>query len=302
MKGLQEIADTKELSWCFLTMTLPGAYHINPTSGKKHWDGASPKEQQAQLGEWWARLRSTCAKKGLKLWGMRVVEAHIDGTVHWHALVYLKKQQISILYEQFRRIWKSKAAGDVTVGKEGLVNNGKAASASSYVMKYLLKDFKYHNYEEAKPDDISHSAWKELWQLRAYQFFGMKATASVWRLMRRFDSKGTGLNHPLIDLAKNNQSALFSDYVKDYDVQLIKTENINKYDEKTYKSTGFIINGVEYDCSTGEWVIIDTQTFRVPTADTVRYKLSKRNALNRAFLNNLGGNSNEKLDNPPDIP
>jgi len=312
LKGLQDIAEAQEkdkdlkgnekLTWCFLTMTLPGVYHINPKSGAKNWDSSSPKEQQEKLVEWWARLRSTCAKKGLKLWGMRVVEAHIDGTVHWHALVYLKHNQVATLYDQFRRIWKNKNAGDITVGKKGVVNNKEPAAAASYVMKYLMKDFKYQNYEDAKPDDISHSAWKELWQLRAYQFFGMRATASVWRLMRRFNTEKADLNHSLIQLAKGNESALFSDAIKKHNVELIKSENTNKYGEKTYKNTGFTIDGITYDCSTGEWMIVDTQSCVSSSVDTVRYKLSKRNALNRAFLNNLGGKSNGKLVNPPDLP
>lgn len=97
VRGFDEVAQQLEHVREFWTLTAPSRFHRWRTVGKKgdgavipnkRWDGSMPWEAQAWLCDKWAKIRAALAAEGVRLYGFRVVEAHHDGTPHWHAAIF----------------------------------------------------------------------------------------------------------------------------------------------------------------------------------------------------------------------
>ncbi|MDI1303014.1 MAG: replication endonuclease [bacterium] len=88
----------------FWTLTTPSRFHRFTTvatgkykAGKpvrvaidnKNWDKeTTPGDAQKWQTKNFSRIRAALARRGVRLYGMRVVEAHHDGTPHWHMAVF----------------------------------------------------------------------------------------------------------------------------------------------------------------------------------------------------------------------
>lgn len=98
VRGFDEVAQLLRHKRDFWTMTAPSRFHRWTTVGSKknqkvvrenpRWDGSTPSDAQHWLCDVWARIRSALDKCGIRLYGFRVVEAHHDGTPHWHAAMF----------------------------------------------------------------------------------------------------------------------------------------------------------------------------------------------------------------------
>lgn len=92
-RGFDEVAQTLGHVREFWTMTTPSRFHRWTTVGQNvrenpRWDGSTPRQAQQWLTACWSRIRAALARVGVRLYGMRVVEAHHDGTPHWHAAIF----------------------------------------------------------------------------------------------------------------------------------------------------------------------------------------------------------------------
>lgn len=98
VRGFDEVAQLLHHKRDFWTMTTPSRFHRWTTVGSKknqkvvrenpRWDGSTPRDAQEWLCTVWSRIRSALDKCGIRLYGFRVVEAHHDGTPHWHAAMF----------------------------------------------------------------------------------------------------------------------------------------------------------------------------------------------------------------------
>lgn len=92
-RGFDEVSQVLGHVREFWTMTTPSRFHRWTTMGQSvrenpRWDGSTPRQAQQWLTACWSRIRAALARAGVRLYGMRVVEAHHDGTPHWHAAMF----------------------------------------------------------------------------------------------------------------------------------------------------------------------------------------------------------------------
>jgi hypothetical protein len=173
IRGFDEVAQLLGHVREFWTMTTPSRFHRWTTVGNiprenKKWQGATPRDAQDWLTACWSRIRAALARHGVRLYGFRVVEAHHDGTPHWHAaLFYLPLWNVRAKYSHWPRI-PTKPEKDNGNGKTGWEFSpcelGRKASprVRAIVRNYLLQ-------EEREPLRKSAAAgcWDDVRKLRA---------------------------------------------------------------------------------------------------------------------------------------
>ena len=207
-KDLERFAREIGFVPCFLTLTAPPRFHPNPSNGHDTWDGSTPAQSQRWLAQEWARLRARLAKSDVIMAGFRVPEGHGDACTHAHPLIYVHPDQRDAVEEAISYKWrivedKKKEKGkkrekndndenlervDGFVGYQRAnacvrwlddeVEDGKRASAASYVMTYVLETLNSQPGEEDRA-----RAWRQTWAIRGYQFFGV-TTKKVWEALR----------------------------------------------------------------------------------------------------------------------
>ena len=210
LRGLEKFARKKKhgkLVPCFITLTAPPQFHPNPGNDHNTWDYSTPTEGQEWLADEWSKLRARLAKINITLAGFRVSESHKDGCAHFHYLVYVSAEQRTevckaIAYkwrivknkkgkknskadlEDFRkRSGTQEANAQVKWLDDRSESEKRKASASTYVMKYVMKTL------HAKPDEEDRErSWRQVWGIRNYQFFGV-TTKNVWEALRHKDAK-----------------------------------------------------------------------------------------------------------------
>ncbi|MBB1338208.1 replication endonuclease [Pseudoalteromonas sp. SR44-2] len=90
IRETEELADEMGYVGVFYTITCPSRFHANSSK----WHGESPKDAQNYLTQTWARARSKLNRRGLKYFGVRVVEPHADGCPHWHMMLFMPKNKL----------------------------------------------------------------------------------------------------------------------------------------------------------------------------------------------------------------
>lgn len=106
IRGFDEVAQLLGHTREFWTMTTPSRFHRWTTAGEQvrenpKWDGSTPRDAQDWLTDAWARIRAALGRRGIRLYGFRVVEAHHDGTPHWHlAMFYAPHWQRPVKWDE----------------------------------------------------------------------------------------------------------------------------------------------------------------------------------------------------------
>ena len=216
IRGAEEYADARAHVGLFLTLTLPSRFHpVKMGSGgrpvpNKKYSGATPRDGQMWLRDMWAKTRAALARKGVKMYGLRVAEPHHDATPHWHALIWAEDEAGALaIEEKVRHYWLSED-GDERGAQENRVNIKRMVKggAAGYVAKYIAKsvghlaltehqdvvdgqqiamDFGTTNARDVKESGAGHrrvDAWAAHWGIRQFQTIGMPSV-TVWRELRR---------------------------------------------------------------------------------------------------------------------
>ena len=216
IRGAEEYADARAHVGLFVTLTLPSKFHPvklgsggRPVPNKKYC-GATPRDGQAWLRSMWQRTRSALARKGVRMYGLRVAEPHHDATPHWHALIWAEDEAGAQAIEaKVRHYWLSED-GDERGAAENRVNIKRMVKggAAGYVAKYIAKsvghlalaehqdmvdgqqiamDFGATDARDVKETGAGHrrvDGWAAHWGIRQFQTIGMPSV-TVWRELRR---------------------------------------------------------------------------------------------------------------------
>ena len=176
-KGIEQQAKSDGLQAVFITLTAHPRFHPNPAKGQKSWDGSTPEAGKKWLMRQWVRTRARFAKRGIQVVGVRATEAHADGCPHLHLMIWIRPEKINEVEREFR---KSKGWNTEKGAKFVIIETGEGkASASSYVLKYIMKTLN-NSADSADRDD----AWRATWSVRAIQFFGIPSF-DLWRTLRK---------------------------------------------------------------------------------------------------------------------
>lgn len=192
-------ANRKQHQGVFVTWTLPSRWHaVRAATSQPNakYQGATPRQAQAQLQALWARARAKLARDGIPIYGLRVVEPHHDGTPHWHLLLWVGPEQLDALKQVLTHYAVSIDPSEVLGKVEKRIRfediDPRKGSAAGYVLKYVTKNInKSEQYGEV--DQYGHelsssapriAAWSSTWGIRQFQFIGLPSV-TVWRELRR---------------------------------------------------------------------------------------------------------------------
>ena len=176
---LEEYYTKVGLKGFFVTLTLPGSYHPNPSSGKNSWVGATPAEGHDEIHRKWRLVQREVNRKFGKLYGIRVEEPHEDGCPHWHLLVYVNAAHESAL----RKIIGHYFGNDIAA-KVDAIDPAKGRGAS-YIMKYIMP------VVNATADSMAerYQAHRATWGKRGIQIFDHPGSSTLWDEMRRIKAE-----------------------------------------------------------------------------------------------------------------
>lgn len=216
IRGAEEYADARAHVGLFVTLTLPSRFHpVKLGSGgrpfpNKKFDGATPRDGQLWLRDMWAKTRAALARKGVRMYGLRVAEPHHDATPHWHALIWAEDEAgAQAIEQQVRHYWLSDD-GDERGAQANRVNIKRMTKggAAGYVAKYIAKSVGHLALAEhmdvvdgqqitldlgpTDTNDVKETgqgfkrvdAWAATWGIRQFQTIGMPSV-TVWRELRR---------------------------------------------------------------------------------------------------------------------
>jgi hypothetical protein len=195
VRACEEISKIENDEGLFITITCPSKYHrAFSKSGSENpkWGGYMPDDAQKYLCNVWTRIRAELNRKGINIYGFRVVEPQHDGTPHWHCLLYTRPEHI----QAFQRIVSSYSLledGDEKGALENRCDFKKVdpnKNATGYIMKYIVKniDGKGLGKDKFGNDAVSTAtrinAWASCWCIRQFQQIG-GASVTIWRELRR---------------------------------------------------------------------------------------------------------------------
>lgn len=217
IRGAEEYADARAHVGLFVTLTLPSRFHPvklgsggRPVPNKKFVPGTTPRDGQLWLRDMWAKTRAALARRGVKMYGLRVAEPHHDATPHWHALIWAEDEAGALEIEkQVRRYWLSddgqeRGAVENRVNVKRMVKGGAAGYVAKYIAKsvghlalaehmdvvdgqQLVMDFGQTDQRQLQETGQGYrrvDAWAATWGIRQFQTIGMPSV-TVWRELRR---------------------------------------------------------------------------------------------------------------------
>lgn len=223
-KGHDQIAAGLGLTGLFFTLTCPSKYHAQLTAGRRNpkFAGASPRDGMGHLNKTWELIRSAWDKKGIKAFGLRVVEPHHDGTPHFHFWLFLPCELVELACDIFGR-YALAVDGDEPGAKEYRWKVEKIdpakGTATGYILKYITKNltgkgvgFDYEAEIEAEDGATRARAWASIWGIRQFQQIG-SVSVTVWRELRRrhglFDEMTPETAREIGEAADSGDWALF---------------------------------------------------------------------------------------------
>lgn len=284
IRGFEELSKELKHIAMFYTITCPSrmhAYTIKTLADGKtisirnpKYDNTTPEQAQRYLSNMWKSIRSKIDRNGLMGYGLRVVEAHHDGTPHWHLLVFMPAAHESAYTQTLRSYALRENPNEPGADKHRFKAekiDPKKGSATGYIAKYISKgldgfgmDLDLYG-EDAVKSAGKVRAWASTWGIRQYQQVG-GPSVTIYRELRRI--KGDELNGMIAEIFKAADSGDWQNFVKlmggpnmrrkDCPVKVLKkwSDKPNRYQEPSgYQIIGLDFNRVVIVTRTMQWKI-----------------------------------------------
>lgn len=211
-KGVCTLADSMGLTGYFVVLTCPSRFHSvstreNRKTGKK-WHIENPtwidsgmptvRDSHQWLSDTFTRIRKRLDKLNIVIPGLRTVEPHADGCVHWNVLFYAQPEQCETILEIFKEEALKDSPDEKGAQKHRIkikLIDREKGDGFSYIIKYITK---MAGFEQSKgiqdlADNASSvtfsnavkrvSVWSRVSGLRLFQFFGCPSV-TVYRQLR----------------------------------------------------------------------------------------------------------------------
>lgn len=206
-KGLENLAEMRGDKAMFYTITCPSKYHATLKDGRPNpkWSTKTIKESSDYLVNLFSGIRKKLNRLGLRWYGVRIAEPHHDGTVHWHLMCIMEKQDRAVITQVMREF-------AIREDRQELGSNIKPrfdvkpvlkskGTITSYLTKYLGKNVRGSNIrgkldkktgkpivgkETGQPlgEDTERAvAWASLHGVQQFRFFGIPSR-QVYRELR----------------------------------------------------------------------------------------------------------------------
>ncbi|EJC6745762.1 replication endonuclease [Vibrio vulnificus] len=198
LKGFEQIAQESKHSAMFYTLTSPSRFHCssNGAVNPKWLEAGRPTVQHTHdyLMKVWQDMRKWMDKNEIKVYGMRIVEPHQDGTPHHHFLLFMEKHHAKLVTKEFKRLALVDSPNEKGAKKRRFTSETidfNRGSAVGYVAKYLSKNVDGQHIETDRNSNLSGIeaaervvTWARVNQIRQFQFIG-GPSVTVWRELRR---------------------------------------------------------------------------------------------------------------------
>ncbi|ENA6785812.1 replication endonuclease, partial [Escherichia coli] len=161
------------------------------------------------VNTFFAAVRKKLNRDGLRWYGIRTVEPHHDGTVHWHMMVFAHPEEIDTIVSHTRDIAiqedRHELGNDITPRFKVEYVDGSKGTPTSYIATYIGKNLDSRAVDGIDPKTgkprVDHETgksmaesveraigWARLHRVRQFQFFGIPSR-QVWRELRRLASQ-----------------------------------------------------------------------------------------------------------------
>lgn len=198
LRGFESIAIEQGHSALFVTSTAPSRFHaVSKGKVNQAWlDAGKPdaKAAHTHLMGVWKAFRKTIDKAQIKVYGMRIVEPHQDGTPHHHMLLFCMPEHTQFVVEAFRHHSLADSPNEKGAQKYRFKVEHidfSRGSAVGYVAKYLSKNIDGKHIDTDKGTNLSGieaaervTAFARVNGIRQFQFIG-GAPVTVWRQFRK---------------------------------------------------------------------------------------------------------------------
>ncbi|MBI3524658.1 MAG: replication endonuclease [Betaproteobacteria bacterium] len=196
IKGYEEVARDLGHVGIFVTITCPSRMHARLSAtgiANPAYDGTTPRQAQAYLCNLWEDIRSSFKNGYTIIYGLRIAEAHHDGTPHWHLLLFVPPLNLDTLKNTISR-YALRDSPDEPGAQDHRVKfkniDPAKGDAASYLAKYIGKNIDGtgidldENGVPASESIARVTAWARLHGIRQFQFIG-GPPVGLWREIRR---------------------------------------------------------------------------------------------------------------------
>ncbi len=222
-KELERVCKCNNLEPMFITITLPSKYHpFKKTAGKyilnENFEFVAI-EQRITLGykelnkifrEFYLNVKNNKKNKQLKF--IKIIEPHKSLIPHLHRIVYINKGTLDSFKNQFETIIKKYEL------KQTKIEELTESKGSSYIIKYLLKNFKKAELEKL-------DGWKKYHKIRLFTMSNLDLSTE---LFKKLYYSNKDLNLQLLKDIKNGISKYANLYQFYTENTLIKKVYINE--------------------------------------------------------------------------
>ncbi|MGM3174123.1 replication endonuclease [Dickeya lacustris] len=205
LAGIEQYALQHHHIGMLITLTAPGAYHPTRTHNARQvltnprWqpECPTPKTTQHYLVRQWGKMRTAFKDKGLRVYGLRVVEPHHDGTPHWHLMLYCERAQRQAILDIVRRYSLGDNAPAAPTKRQFDCKHINRGGATAYVAKYVAKNLDGYALDGERDNETGKPlreiaaracAWASLWRIPQFHFIGLPGIG-VYRECRRIRSR-----------------------------------------------------------------------------------------------------------------
>ncbi|WP_212768924.1 replication endonuclease [Pectobacterium versatile] len=295
--GIERYASEQRDVGMFITITTPSKYHPTRVIGKgsanekvqfnRSWDNEAftPKDGQRYLVKIWGKMRTAFKDNDLKVYGMRVVEPHHDGTPHWHMMLFCKRAHRQSVIDIMRRYALKEDGnerGAATYRFECKhLNKGGAAG---YIAKYIAKNIDGYALDGEIDKDTGKplrdmaaavTAWASTWRIPQFKAIGIP-TMGAYRECRSGTLRSVNLTDQFDEQVEAVRCAADAGKFDAYmaaqgganvsrELQTVRvarrvSDTLNEYDEEVQKVVGIFAPhlgaGHVFETRTTEWRIV----------------------------------------------
>lgn len=201
--GMEELSQSKNWDANFYTMTAPSKYHPTSNSRRnKKYEGATVREAVDYLNKVWQRIRAEINRQtDNNYYGVRVCEPHVDGTPHFHFLIFAQKneaEKITEIMRQYAIAEDREELKDDTTPRFDVKPLNDGRKATGYISKYISKNIDAFGVatdeETGEPADTMAErviAWARIHAIRQFQTFGLPPIG-IYRELRKIRKEQSG--------------------------------------------------------------------------------------------------------------
>ncbi|WP_434997895.1 replication endonuclease [Pectobacterium brasiliense] len=329
--GIERYASEQRDVGMFITITTPSKYHPTRVIGKEEnetvqfnrsWDkeAFTPKDGQRYLVKMWGKMRTAFKDADLKVYGMRVVEPHHDGTPHWHMMLFCKRAHRQPVIDIMRRYALKEDGDERGAAKYRFeckhLNKGGAAG---YIAKYIAKNIDGYALDGQLDDETGKplrdmaaavTAWASTWRIPQFKAIGIP-TMGAYRECRSSPLRTVNLTEKFDEQVEAVRCAAdagdFAAYMAaqgganvSRELQTVRvarrvSDKLNEYDEEVQKVIGIFAPhlgaGHVFETRTTEWRIVSKAVEVQPLT------LKSASGAPRSPVNNCGLGSQRSGEN-----